>query len=123
MNLDNEKHGLNRDAKIFINENLCRPLKLPYENPPLQSSPSIPKQKNLVLICGDFNINLVKYDEDIAVQEFYNPISFKKLATYLKNRIPLDFIIAHTSDDEILKIILSLDESKSTGPSSIVKYC
>ena len=27
MNLDNEKHGLNRDAKIFINENLCRPLK------------------------------------------------------------------------------------------------
>ena len=47
------------------------------------------------------------------------PISFKKPATYLKNRIPLDFIIAHTSDDEILKIILSLDESKSTGPSSI----
>ena len=47
------------------------------------------------------------------------PISFKKPATYLKNRIPLDFIISHTSDDEILKIILSLDESKSTGPSSI----
>ena len=47
------------------------------------------------------------------------PISFKKPATYLKNRIPLDFIIAHTSDDEILKIILSLDESKFTGPSSI----
>ena len=47
------------------------------------------------------------------------PISFKKPATHLKNRIPLDFIIAHTSDDEILKIILSLDESKSNGPSSI----
>ena len=45
--------------------------------------------------------------------------SFKKPATYLKNRIPLDFIIAHTSNDEILKIILFLDESKSTGPSSI----
>ena len=27
MNLDNEKYGLNRDTKIFINENLCRPLK------------------------------------------------------------------------------------------------
>ena len=23
-------------------------------------------------ICGDFNINLLKYDEDIVVQEFYN---------------------------------------------------
>ena len=27
MNLDNNKHGLNRDTKIFINENLCRPIK------------------------------------------------------------------------------------------------
>ena len=42
------------------------------------------------------------------------PISFKNPTAYLKNRI-----IAHTTEDEILKIILSLDESKSTGPSSI----
>ena len=47
------------------------------------------------------------------------PTSSKNPTTYLKNRIPLDFIIAHTTEDEILKIILSLDESKSTGPSSI----
>ena len=47
------------------------------------------------------------------------PISFKNPTPYLKNRITLDFIIAHTTEDEILKIILSLDESKSTGPSII----
>ena len=47
------------------------------------------------------------------------PIYFKNPTSYLKNRIILDYIIAHTTEDEILKIILSLDESKSTGPSSI----
>ena len=30
------------------------------------------KENNEIYICGDFNINLLKYDEDIAVQEFYN---------------------------------------------------
>ena len=47
------------------------------------------------------------------------PISFKNPTSYLKNRITLDFMIAHTTEDEILKMILALDESKSTGPSSI----
>ena len=47
------------------------------------------------------------------------PISFKNPTTYLKNRILLDFIIAHTTENEILNIILSLDESNSTSPSSI----
>ena len=30
------------------------------------------KENKEIYICGDFNINLLKYDEDIAVQEFYN---------------------------------------------------
>ena len=45
------------------------------------------------------------------------PISFQNPTSYLKKNI--DFIIAHTTEDELLKIILSLDESKYTGPSSI----
>ena len=38
---------------------------------------------------------------------------FKNPTLYLKNRI------AHTTEDEILRIIFSLDDSNSTGPSSI----
>ena len=30
------------------------------------------KENKEIYICGDFNINLLKYDEDIVVQEFYN---------------------------------------------------
>ena len=30
------------------------------------------KENREIYICGDFNINLLKYDEDIVVQEFYN---------------------------------------------------
>ena len=30
------------------------------------------KENKEIYICGDFNINLPKYDEDIVVQEFYN---------------------------------------------------
>ena len=37
---------------------------------------------------------------------------------FLKDRIQLNFIIAHTSNEEILDIINAL-ENKSTGPSSI----
>ena len=47
------------------------------------------------------------------------PKSGKCPTAYLKNRINTDFIIAHTSNDELMKIILLLDEKKSTGPSSI----
>ena len=47
------------------------------------------------------------------------PYSFKSPTSYLKNRIDTNFFIAHTSEDEILKIILSLDDNKSSGPSSI----
>ena len=47
------------------------------------------------------------------------PKPFKSPTTYLKNRTSLDFIIAYAPKDEILKIILSLDESKSPGPSNI----
>ena len=47
------------------------------------------------------------------------PKSGKCPTTYLKNRINTDFIIAHTSNDELMNIILLLDEKKSTGPSSI----
>ena len=38
---------------------------------------------------------------------------------YLKNRINTDFIIAHTSNEELMNIILLLDEKKSSGPSSM----
>ena len=47
------------------------------------------------------------------------PKPFKTPSSYLKNRINFDFVIALTSEDEILKIIQSLDDSKSSGPSSI----
>ena len=57
-------------------------------------------------------------NSDITQTNKSIPISFKNPTTYLKNRIPLDFIIVHTTEDEILKFILSL-ESKSTCPSSI----
>ena len=30
------------------------------------------KENKEIYICGDFNINLLKYDEDTVVQEFYN---------------------------------------------------
>ena len=30
------------------------------------------KEKKEIYICGDFNVNLLKYDEDIVVQKFYN---------------------------------------------------
>ena len=38
---------------------------------------------------------------------------------HLKNLINFDFVIALTSEDEILKIIQFLDDSKCSGPSSI----
>ena len=47
------------------------------------------------------------------------PKPFKSPSSYLKNRINFDFVIALTSEDEILKIIRSLDDSKSSGSSSI----
>ena len=47
------------------------------------------------------------------------PKPFKSPSSYLKNRINFHFVIALTSEDEILKIIQSLDDSKSSGPSSI----
>ena len=47
------------------------------------------------------------------------PKPFKRPSSYLKNRINFDFVIALTSEDEILKIIQSLDDSKSSGPSNI----
>ena len=37
---------------------------------------------------------------------------------FLKNRIQVNFVIAHISNEEILDIINAL-ENKSTGPSSI----
>ena len=37
---------------------------------------------------------------------------------FLKNRNQINFAIAHTSNEEILDIIKSL-ENKSTGPTSI----
>ena len=39
------------------------------------------------------------------------PTPFKSRSSYLKNRINFDFVIALTSEDEILKIIQSLDDS------------
>ena len=30
------------------------------------------KENKETYICGDFNINLLKYDEDIVVPKFYN---------------------------------------------------
>ena len=47
------------------------------------------------------------------------PKPFKSPSNYLKNRINFDFVIVLTSEDEILKIIQFLDESKSSVPSSI----
>ena len=47
------------------------------------------------------------------------PKPFKSPSSYLKNRINFDFVIALTSEDKISKIIQSLDDSKSSGPSSI----
>ena len=47
------------------------------------------------------------------------PKPFKSPTSYLKNRINFDFVIALTSEDEILKIIQSLYDSKSSGPTSI----
>ena len=47
------------------------------------------------------------------------PKSGKCPTSYLKNRINTDFIIAHTSNEELMNIILSLDGNKSSGPSSI----
>ena len=41
------------------------------------------------------------------------PKPFKSPSSYLKNCIKFDFVIALTSEDEILKIIQSLDDSKS----------
>ena len=40
--------------------------------------------------------------------------------SHLKNRINTDFIIAHTSNEELMNIILLLDENKSSGPASIL---
>ena len=47
------------------------------------------------------------------------PRPLKSPTSYLRNRISLGFIIAYASEDEILKIIISLDDSKSSDPSSI----
>ena len=47
------------------------------------------------------------------------PKSGKCLTSYLKNIINTDFIIAHTSNEELMNIILTLDGNKSSGPSSI----
>ena len=46
------------------------------------------------------------------------PKPFKSPSSYLKNRINFDFVIALKSEVEILKIIQSLDDSKSSGTSS-----
>lgn len=67
-------------------------------------------------VCETFNnffVNIGPSTEKSIPQSFVNPTS------YLKNRIPSDFLIAHTSNAEILDIILSLDDKKSSGPSSI----
>ena len=32
----------------------------------------VAKENKEVYICGDFNINLLKYENDTAVQNFYN---------------------------------------------------
>ena len=47
------------------------------------------------------------------------PKSVRSPTYYTRNRSQIDFIIAHASEDEILKIILSLEENKAIGPSSI----
>ena len=47
------------------------------------------------------------------------PKSVKSPSYYLRNRSQIDFVIAHTTEDEILKIVLSIDEHKAIGPSSI----
>ena len=47
------------------------------------------------------------------------PKSGKCPSSYLKSRINTDFIIAHTLNEELMNIILSLDGNKSSGPSSI----
>ena len=49
----------------------------------------------------------------------YSPKSYNSLTSYLKHRIQHDFVIAHTSEDEILQILNNLDTNKSSGPSSI----
>ena len=64
-------------------------------------------------VCETFNnffVNIGPSTEKGIPPSFVNPTS------YLKNRIPSDFL---TSNDEILDIILSLDDKKSSGPSSI----
>ena len=45
-----------------------------------------------------------------------NPVTKPNL--YLKNKIQVNFLIAHISNDEVLTIIKTL-ENKSTGPQSI----
>ena len=45
--------------------------------------------------------------------------SFKNATSYLNNRIINNFEISHIANDEIFKIIYSLDDNKSSGPSSI----
>ena len=47
------------------------------------------------------------------------PKSVRSPTYYLRNRSQIDFVIAHATEDEILKIILSIDEHKAIGPSSI----
>ena len=47
------------------------------------------------------------------------PKAVRSLTYYLRNRSQIDFVIAHATEDEILKIILSIDEHKAIGPSII----
>ena len=47
------------------------------------------------------------------------PKSKRAPRSYLKNKIDANFIIAQTTNEELMNIILLLDENKSSGPSSI----
>ncbi len=47
------------------------------------------------------------------------PKSFISPTSYLKHRVITNFVILPTSNAEVMKIILQLDDNKSTGPCSI----
>ena len=48
------------------------------------------------------------------------PKPYNSPTSYLRHRIQHDFVIAHTSEDEIPQILNNLDTNKSSGPSSIL---
>ena len=70
--------------------------------------------KDLATNFNEFFVNVGPSTEN-AIPKVYTYILPTK---FLKNRIQVNFVIAHISNEEILDIINAL-ENKSTGPSSI----